>query len=836
MLNKPVSSITKWVIRHAGWVAAVSLLLAAVSAYFTVLLYKNLRTDMEELLPRTARSVMDIDQVTDRLQSTTNLGILVFSKHPEDSKRFMIDLAGAIDQARSPLVSRVEYRIDKELEFFKKRRALFAETPDLIKIRNYLLDRLEYEKEIRNPLNIFSGRELAAPNFDFHSLDRKYSDRVSNFTRFPDGFYASRDQTVRVMLVYLSGKASGISNAQKLRKLIDQVVARMNPRSYAPDLEIKYTGDVENLVEENASLLKDLELSAVLVAALVTLAMWAFYRDAWATASLVASLFVGTLVTFGCAYFVVGYLNANSAFLGSIVIGNGINFGIVVLARYVEERRAGRLMPEAMETASTRTTTATLTAALAAGLSYGSLMLTSFRGFRQFGVIGMMGMVLCWLSAFVTLPAFLALSEWWRIRRHGIRGVKHRFSRHRLAQAVASLIARAPRAILAISALLTAFSVYSAVTYRGQLLESDTSKLRDKTSMTRGSGFLSHYLDDVFGRYISPLVILPPNRAQADLIAARLREEQRKKGPGSLIAGVYTLQDFVPREQRRKIALLQEIRQILKPSVMARLSDQDRQKVRDFLRGEAFRTFGVGDLPKQIKDRFREKDGSLGNLVLVDPVFDEAVLNRVENQIEFVSSIRRVADSAGAGIPVVGQLPLTVDMWQSVRRDGPRATAFAFVSVMILVTVLFRKWRIILLTLSTLLLGVTWLAGAILHFDLKINFLNFIAFPITFGIGVDYGVNIVQRYRIEGPGSILNVVRRTGGAVALASLTTTIGYGSLLIAGNQGFVSFGRVAILGEFTCLAAAILSLPAYLHYRDALKHEPVVSEEKPDLRAAA
>ena len=67
----------------------------------------------------------------------------------------------------------------------------------------------------------------------------------------------------------------------------------------------------------------------------------------------------------------------------------------------------------------------------------------------------------------------------------------------------------------------------------------------------------------------------------------------------------------------------------------------------------------------------------------------------------------------------------------------------------------------------------------------KVNFLNFIALPITFGIGVDYGVNIFQRYRLEKQKGIINVLEQTGGAVLLASLTTVIGYGSLLIASNQ---------------------------------------------------
>jgi predicted RND superfamily exporter protein len=98
----------------------------------------------------------------------------------------------------------------------------------------------------------------------------------------------------------------------------------------------------------------------------------------------------------------------------------------------------------------------------------------------------------------------------------------------------------------------------------------------------------------------------------------------------------------------------------------------------------------------------------------------------------------------------------------------------------------------------------------------KINFLNFITLPITFGIGVDYAVNILGRFHEDknsnADRSILSVVGNTGGAVMLCSSTTIIGYSSLLISGSQAFTSFGRLAVLGEFTCIFAAIIALPAF------------------------
>ena len=64
---------------------------------------------------------------------------------------------------------------------------------------------------------------------------------------------------------------------------------------------------------------------------------------------------------------------------------------------------------------------------MAAGVSYGSLALTDFRGFSQFGIIGALGMTFCWLATFSVLPAtvsFLDRRGWMRVRggRRRIRG------------------------------------------------------------------------------------------------------------------------------------------------------------------------------------------------------------------------------------------------------------------------------------------------------------------------------------------------------------------------------------------------------------------------------
>jgi predicted RND superfamily exporter protein len=96
---------------------------------------------------------------------------------------------------------------------------------------------------------------------------------------------------------------------------------------------------------------------------------------------------------------------------------------------------------------------------------------------------------------------------------------------------------------------------------------------------------------------------------------------------------------------------------------------------------------------------------------------------------------------------------------------------------------------------------------------MHINFLDFVALPITVGIGIDYAVNIAARDRLDGPGQARQVLHTVGGAVALSSYTTIVGYGTLLLSQNRAIRSFGGAAILGEATCLTTALVLAPALL-----------------------
>src|SRR5262249_52461987 len=161
-------------------------------------------------------------------------------------------------------------------------------------------------------------------------------------------------------------------------------------------------------LEERDALENDLIWATGLCVLLVCVVVILFYGRLRAVPLMAAPALVGTCVAFGIAQLAFGYLNSSTAFLASIIVGNGINFAIILLARYEEERAIGVVPEVALVRSVAATWRATVIAALAASISYGSLVLTRFRGFSQFGVIGGGRRGMAWLPP----PTRLAPGGW----------------------------------------------------------------------------------------------------------------------------------------------------------------------------------------------------------------------------------------------------------------------------------------------------------------------------------------------------------------------------------------------------------------------------------------
>jgi predicted RND superfamily exporter protein len=244
--------------------------------------------------------------------------------------------------------------------------------------------------------------------------------------------------------------------------------------------------------------------------------------------------------------------------------------------------------------------------------------------------------------------------------------------------------------------------------------------------------------------------------------------------------------------------------------------EETLQKIDDNIPPERIAVPTLGDLPDEVALRFAEKDGTRGRIMMVQES-DEFSTWDGRYLVRWAEALRTLRMSDGSRPPLAGRAPVFADMISAVYEDMPKAIGAAFFATVVLVLVSFRRRRDSLLSIMALLMGIVWMAGTMAALGMKLNFLNFVAFPITFGNGVDYSINVMRRYRLEEQAGnkepILSAVRLSGGAVVLCSMTTIVGYTSLYVSANQAMNSFGLAMAISEVTCLIAAVLTMPAVM-----------------------
>ena len=803
-------------LRRPGLIFLISAIVFWTCVPFAARLYGDLRTDLRELLPQGAPSAVSLTELEKRIGGISLLSIVVRTDDLKAGERFMDALAARIKALPPSIVARVHYKVDAEKEFLDRHGALYADEKDLQAAR----DALRTQISRANPLMVDLDDEDDAPKdaakkdaapgktaMD-EALDR-IKEAYAKLDRFPDGYLAGEGGHTLVMVLSPPGVAVSLDDNQKMFEAVSGAVKSLNPKSFDPSIVVGYGGDIKTVIEAQEALARDLVLSSIIVLIAVGLALLLYYRTLRAIPLLILPLFTGVAATFALSRAVIHYLNPNTAFLGSIIVGNGINAGIILLARYLEERRKGSPVDLALPTALKGTWLATFAASGAAAASYGSLGTVSFRGFNQFAFMGFFGMLICWVTSYAMMPAMIALQErFWPIREEP--QPDRRRTGGWIARPFAALIVKRPVWPVAITAVLLGGAIWAAYEFVQSPIQYDFTKLGSRQGPIDGAAFWDKHLDAVLQSYQTPTVILTDSAEQAQAVAEAVRKEKELEGPETTIESVTTLQQLLPADQPRKLELLREIFDILDKRPRAELPPEIR-RLREKTRLEPV---VLADVPERLTRAFIEKGGHQGRIVLVYPTLTTDASNG-HGQMVHTRSVRDAALRADPTARVAGQIVLTTDIVAAITNDGVFTGMLSFLAVALITVIVMRSFKDAGWVVGSLSLGVLWMAGAMYLFHIKFNFVNFAVLPITFGIGVDYAVNLYQRYRQAG--SVESALSASGGAVALCSVTTILGYATLLIADNQAVQSFGLTAVVGEITCLSAALIALPAILSLRD-------------------
>jgi hypothetical protein len=227
----------------------------------------------------------------------------------------------------------------------------------------------------------------------------------------------------------------------------------------------------------------------------------------------------------------------------------------------------------------------------------------------------------------------------------------------------------------------------------------------------------------------------------------------------------------------------------------------------------------LADVPLQLKNRFVSQDEKKFLLQIYPKknIWDREPLE------EFISQLRQV-DPDIAGSPVTGYESIT-----AMKKGYVEGGLYALVAIVLVTFLALRRVGDTLLAMLPLVLGIVWTGGWMWLFNLQFNLANLITVPLIIGIGVENGIHLLHRFREEGEGGPALIEGSTGQAVALFSLTTMIGFGSLMVARYYGIFSMGLLLTVAVGSVLVASLTVLPLIL-FRSSSTASPALQVDPP------
>jgi predicted RND superfamily exporter protein len=792
----------------------------------------RLLTGFEHLLPEGRPSVVELGRVAGKTAGVSTLFVVLHAGEgpagpaPKEALRKAGDaLVIELGKLGSPWIGSVEDGVHEAKGFLGPRAGLYARVEDLEKLRDDIDARTDYE--VARQMGTWLDAEPPPKELDPGDLRARFGGGSDLGDRFPDGYYQSKDGKVLVVAARSKVMGSDLSRGTEALARVKDAIAKVSLASYHPSITYGLAGDLYSGTAAISAINRDLTEVGITGVVLIGAVVFLYFLRVRSMVAMLITILVGVAWTFGFTELTIGHLNLATGFLFTIVAGNGINAGIIYLARYLEARKGGSGVGESVRIAHVETWLATLSACAAAAAAYGSLMITEFRGFRDFGVIGGAGMLLCWLATYLVMPSLLVVME--RIAPFESSAPKGAFARFRSSFAgafgrpFAALVPLLPRAITVVGLALAVAGAASVVQYiRRDPMEYDMKNLRNELGARAEESHNKALADEITGYVGSDAMAILVDRPEqvAPLRAALYARRDAVPREQKPFQDLHALEDFVPERQAEKVPLLLAIKERAERAHRRHLiSDADWASIAPYLPPADLKPFTMAELPPEVARPFTEMDGTRGRIVYISPAEDT---ENARYLLRWADAYRRTDLPDGSTVLGSGRAVIYADMWGAILAAVPPAVSFSFLATLIVVLAAFRGRRHALYVLAALLVGIAWLGGLLVIMNVKLNFLNFIALPITFGIGADYAVNIVERYRREGTGGVILSLRATGGAVILCSLTTTLGYLALVSSMNLAVRSLGIAAVLGETACLGAAVLVLPAGLFWMDQRRQQ--------------
>lgn len=664
-----------------------------------------------------------------------------------------------------------------------------------------------------------------------------------------EGYFWEGGKRFLFMSVVPKKKGDGFNKAQDalddLRKTIKDL------EKVFPGVRGGVTGQEALNYDEMDTALTDMSHATWISLLGVALLLVFFFRGVRRTAIQMVVLGVGLSWALGWTTIFIGHLNILSVVFAPLLCGLGVDYGIHWFARYEEEeRKLGSDRRGVIFRVTERSSPGIFLAGTSTAFSFLPLVLTGFRGLMELGIITGVGIILILAAGSIILPALSVLAAGQGKKAAGPNGDRD----HRNMVSFTPGIARL---VLGVMGILAAVSIWSS-----RSVSFDLNPLRLQAP-------------DAESVVWEKILVEKSERSllSAAVFASSSEEVVRKTAAFKVLPTVSEVQNiftFLPENQEEKIALLKTmLPKIPEMCPVSRESDAGEadqimnllQRIRFKLQEDQAAQWGAQRPLIEQMARVRSLAGAIIRDLRESPGALKILTEyRVRFQADLVDTLAFLRDGASAVPMTIEDVPRVLrqqfyqngqyiirifpkgsvweeeqlsrfihELWSvdpqvvgdpvslyvfatAFKRACILASVYAIIAISILLAASLRSVVLTLLALVPLVAGTILTVGIMGFSGIDFNLANSMFMPLVVGAGVEYGIIILQRWR-EGRMMPGHLPFSTGKGVLVAALTTTLGFGTLMVSHHRGIFSLGFVAWAGSICVLATAIIILSAIL-----------------------
>jgi len=541
---------------------------------------------------------------------------------------------------------------------------------------------------------------------------------------------------------------------------------------------------------------RDLRILSPLVVFMVLLTLYLSFRTRWGVLLPILTVLISLTWTVGLMAMLGYSLSIVSIIIPIMLVAMGAAAGIHILNRYYEEIETAETNNDAVLATMQDINAPVLMTSLTTAAGFGALLTSFVQPVREFGLFTAIGILFAMVVALLAIPAILVLCPETRNRLPG-KGNRETSWVVQLLRRAARRIAVGP--VTVIVACVAIIIIFAAGIPRLVVETNFLEYFHEDSPVVEGTRLVEEY----FGGTTSISVVV--DTGQPDGI----------KDPEVL------------RQLLRQQEYLESLDHITYSTSIAELICQLNQALNEGDKAH----YRIPDTPQAVAQElllFTMQGGS-GIESLISYDFSKAIVsarmaNLSSSQVKrIIDKVDRAVESmyAGSGLDVsiVGLPKVMVRLMDRFMLSQWSSLTWSVVCVAAIVSLLMGSLIAGLLCIMPLVVTVVVNFGLMGYLGIPLDVATTMISSITIGIGVDYSIHYLSRYRSElGHGlskqdALQISSTSTGKGIFFNALTLMLGFGILVFSTFKAIAVFGMLVSLTMLVAATCALTLLPAIL-----------------------